>query len=122
MDSRNSANKIKVYDGSTDVQIFLQKVTIEASLKGREGEKFAQHIASKLDGPAFDVYRRLSTDDKKDPDKIIEELTKEFERGKAESRRSYHLLARSTTEAGRVATNICLQAFRTRKISISDFC
>ena len=71
----------KNYDGSTDVRKFVTKSELEASLKNHDGEKKAQYIASKLVGPAMDVYLRLSDDDKKDPEKLKAELLKEFERG-----------------------------------------
>ena len=34
-----------------------------------------------MEGPAFNVYIRLATEDKRDRDKIIAELLNEFERG-----------------------------------------
>ena len=44
-------------------------------------KKKAQFAASKLDGPAFDVFTRLSDEDKNDYDKLKGELLKEFEKG-----------------------------------------
>ena len=41
----------------------------------------AQNLASKVEGRAFDVYMRLSVEDRKDEQKIKTELLKEFERG-----------------------------------------
>ena len=58
------SNKVKGYDGKEDVKVFLTK--LEAAIKGYADEKKAQYLASKLIPPAFDVYLRLSTDDKKD--------------------------------------------------------
>ena len=71
--------KVKCFDGTGDV--FLEKVSLHSSLKGYDGEKAAQNLASKLEGRAFDVYMRLSTADRKKVDKIQSELLKEFERG-----------------------------------------
>ena len=51
-------------------------------LKGYEGEKAAQNLASKLEGRAFDVYMTLSPTERKDINKIKSELLKEFEKGK----------------------------------------
>ena len=59
----------KVYDGSTDVRKFVERVELEASLKNHADEKKAQYIASKLVGHAMDVYLRISDADQKDPDK-----------------------------------------------------
>ena len=73
--------KVKCFDGTGDVNVFLEKVSLHSSLKGYDGEKAAQNLASKLEGCAFDVYIRLSTADRKKVDKIQSELLKEFERG-----------------------------------------
>ena len=73
--------KVKCSDGTGDVNVFVEKVSLHSSLKGYDGEKAAQNLASKLEGRAFDVYMRLSTADKKDANKIKSELLKEFESG-----------------------------------------
>ena len=72
---------------------FITKVGLEASLKNHTGEKCAQFIASKLDGRAFDVYMRLSEEDKKKDNRIKEELLKEFERGQLNREEAIHLLS-----------------------------
>ena len=74
-------NKIKTFNGEGNVKEFVVKVELHSSLKGYSGEKCAQDLASRLDGPAFDVYMRLSTEDRKSVEKIKEELLKEFEKG-----------------------------------------
>ena len=77
-----SAKKTKVtFDGKSDVNSFLTKVELEVSLKDYADEKKANFLASRLMGPAFDVYMRLSAEKKKDFDEIKAELKKEFERG-----------------------------------------
>ena len=48
--------KVKCFDGTGDVNVFLEKVSLHSSLKGYDGEKAAQNLASKLEGLAFDVY------------------------------------------------------------------
>ena len=75
-------SKVRNFDGLGDVKVFLEKVKLLSSLKGYQQEKAAQNLASKLEGRAFDVYMRLSTEDKKDVEKIETELLKEFERGR----------------------------------------
>ena len=77
----NSEKAYKYYDGTSDVRKFITKVELEAALKGYTDEKVSQYIASKLVGHAMDVYLRLSTEDRKDPEKLKAELLKEFERG-----------------------------------------
>ena len=71
----------KIYDGASDVRKSVAKVELEAALKNHVDEKKAQYMASKLVGPAMDVYLRMSAEDQKDPEKVKAELLKEFERG-----------------------------------------
>ena len=85
-------SNIKSFDGTSDVKVFLEKVTIHWSLKGYEDEKCAQNIASRLVGRSFDVYLRLADIDKKNPEKIKEELLREFERGKQDRELAIHEL------------------------------
>ena len=73
--------KLKSYDGTGDVKVFLEKVSLHSSLKSYNGEKAAQNLASKLEGRAFDVYMRLPAANKKSVEKIHAELLKEFEHG-----------------------------------------
>ena len=61
------ASKIEIFNGSGNINTFIEKVNIYAAFKGHEGEKEAQLIASYLDGASFDVYLRLSSDEKKIP-------------------------------------------------------
>ena len=71
--------KIQPFDGTGDVKVFVEKVKLYASLKDYDNEKHAKLLASYLNSPAFDVYLRLSADDKKVPSKIEEELLKDIE-------------------------------------------
>ena len=84
--------KVKCFDGTGDVNVFLEKVSLHSSLKGYDGEKAAQNLASKLEGRAFDVYMRLSSADRKQVDKIQSELLKEFEKGKLDREIAVHEL------------------------------
>ena len=74
-------SKIRNYDGTGEIKVFLEKVSLHSSLKGYDGEKAAQNLTSKLEGRAFDVYVRLPAGDKKHVEKIHTELLKEFEHG-----------------------------------------
>ena len=76
--------KVKCFHGNGDVNVFIEKVSLHSSLKWYEGEEAAQNLASKLKGHAFDVYMRLSADDKKTPDKIELESWKELESGNSD--------------------------------------
>ena len=74
-------NKIKSFNGQGNLTEFVTKVELHSALKGFTGEKKAQNLASRLEGPAFDVYLRLSAEERKDFDQIKGELLKEFEKG-----------------------------------------
>ena len=69
-------------------------------MKSYTGEKCAQALASKLEGPAFDVYLRLSSDDRKDASKITAELLKEFERGRRNREEALCELSKRKREIG----------------------
>ena len=74
--------KLTNFDGKGNVVEFVKKVSLHSALKGYDGEKKAQNLASRLSGPAFEVYLRMTDDDQKDDTKIEAELLKEFKRGK----------------------------------------
>ena len=69
-------SKIKNYDGSGEVKTFLEKISLHSALKGYDGQNAAQYLASKLEGRAFDIYMRLSSEDKKKEEKIREQTSK----------------------------------------------
>lgn len=69
------------FNGEGDVEEFITKVELYSALKGYDDEKCAQNLASRLIGPAFNVYLQLSSEDKKEIGKIKEELWNEFKRG-----------------------------------------
>ncbi len=71
-------SKVKAFDGTGNVKVFIEKVSMHSSLKGYEGEKAAQNLASKLAGSAFDVYMRLPIEDRKKAENIKSELLKAF--------------------------------------------
>ena len=69
------------FNGSGDVKAFVKKVELLASMKNYEGEKLAAAMATRLEGPALDLFLRLSEAEQKEPSRLKEELFKEFERG-----------------------------------------
>ena len=94
----SSKVKCNDYDGKGDVKVFLTKIELVASLKGYDEEKTAQFTASKLSSAAFDVYMRLSDEDKKNFPRLKEELLKEFEKGQLNREEAIHLLANRRRE------------------------
>ena len=77
------------FDGSGNVNRFINRMECHLKVKKLEGEEAAAVIASRLEEPAFNVYMRLSTNDKKDVDKIKKELRRQYDTKKKIDRRSY---------------------------------
>ena len=71
---------------------------MHSSLKGYSGVKYAQDLASRLEGRAFDIYMMLSNKGKKDVSKIKTELLKELERGQ-QDREALYKLSHHTLQA-----------------------
>ena len=74
-------SKIKCFDGTGDVKVFIEKSQIHSSLKGYSGEKAAQNLASRLEGRAFDVYMHMGTEERKDPKKNLREIYSKNSKG-----------------------------------------
>lgn len=92
-----SQKKIKVYDGSTNVKEFITICELECAVKGYDADdKKANYLASKLTGPAFDVYMRLTDDEKKVFETIKKELSKEFEKGNLDREEAIQILSTRT--------------------------
>ena len=81
------------FDGTGDVEKFMVKCNLHSSLKGHSNLKSAQFLGSRLEGRAFDVYMRLSEEEKKDPNRIKEELKREFQRGNQDREVAIHELS-----------------------------
>ena len=45
-----------VFNDDGDISEFITKVELYSALKEYDDEKCAQNLASRLEGPAFDVY------------------------------------------------------------------
>ena len=91
----------KVYfDGTGDVQSFVEKVDLIARLKKHEDEEKAVFIGSKLGGPAFDVYRRLTAAEKKDPEVLKTNLLREFCREERNREEALDALMRGSRKSG----------------------
>ena len=113
--------KSKSYDGTEDVKVFLEKVSLSSALKGYEAEKAAQNLASRLEGRAFDVYMRLSADDKKDVKKIELELLNEFEKGKQNRETAIQELSNRRQHQGESALTFAYKIQELVKLSYPAF-
>ena len=113
--------KCAEYDGKGDVKVFLAKVELVAAVKGHADEKKAQFVASKLSGPAFDVYMRMSDGDKKDFDKIKAELSKEFERGQLNREEAIHVLSSRRRQPEESAETFAYKILELLKLAYPTF-
>ena len=86
-------------NGTGNVKEFMKKVELHSASKGYSGEKCPQDLASRLEGSAFDIYMRLSEEDKKDVSKIKAELLKEFESGQQDREETLYELSHRTLQA-----------------------
>ena len=109
------------FNGTGDIQVFLTKVEIQSSLKGYTEEKLAQAIASRLEGPAFDVYLRMSSEDRKDASKVKAELLKEFERGKRNREEAIDQLGKRSRQEGESAQSYAYKLKELVKLAYPSF-
>ena len=90
----------------------MEKVELVAALKDHADEAEARFIASKLGSSAFDVFRRLFVDDKKDPEKIKRELLKEFCREERNREEALEALMNGKREHGESAQRFAYRILR----------
>ena len=109
------------YDGTGDVEKFVVRIELEAALKGHQDEKKAQFLASKLVGPAMEVYLRLSDGDRKEFDKIKAELYKEFRKGQLDREEAITVLGSRTRESGESAQSYAHKIIDLVKLAYPDF-
>ena len=88
-----SIGKLPTFSGEGNVINFIVKMELHIKLKELTGEAAACLLASRLEGPAFNVYARLSDEDKKDVGKLKEELKKEYEIGRHDREDAVSLLS-----------------------------
>ena len=76
-----SSTKVEFFNGKGDENAFIVKVDLYNKLKKYEGEDAAVSLASRLHEPAFNVYLRMSEEDRNDAEKIKTELKKQYQVG-----------------------------------------
>ena len=109
------------FDGTGEVNKFITKGELQAALKNHTEEKKAQFIASKLNGVALDIYMRLSTDDKKDPAKIVDGLRNEFSREQRNREEALDLLLKRRRLSGESAETYAYKILELVKLAYSSF-
>ena len=113
--------KNKMFNGEGDVKEFITKVELNSALKGYTDEKCAQNLAARLEGPAFDVYLRLNETDRKDVDKLKQELLREFERGQQNREDAVAILSNRRRNPGEAAQTYAHKILELVKLAYPTF-
>ena len=74
----HALKRIGVFSGDSDVERWLDKVELAITIDGIEESKHASILALNLEGPAYDCWKNLSTEKKKDASAIKNELRAVF--------------------------------------------
>ena len=75
----------------------------------------------KKEGPAFDIYLQLSTEERKDVNKITEEVLKEFERGKRNREEAISELSKRRRENGESVQHFSYKILELVKLAYPTF-
>ena len=114
-------SKTTSYNASGNVKAFLEKVSFHSALRGYEGQKAAQHLASYFGGRAFDVYMRLPVEDGKYEQNIKTELLIEFERGNQNRKEAIYELNNRKRKPGESAHTCAYQLMKPVKLAYATF-
>ena len=116
-----SSSTTKHYDGSSDVEAFITQVELKAAIKGYDGEKKAQYLASQLaEGHALNIYLKLSDDDKKDCDNIETALREEFDAAHRNREVAVEKLLQRKTEKGESPSVFAYRLMELAKLAYSS--
>ena len=113
--------KAYVFNGDGDISEFITKVELYSALKEYDDEKRAQNLASRLEGPAFDVYLRLDQDDRKNINKLKDELLKEFESGRRNREEAVCTLTKRYRKQGESAHTYAYKIKELVNLAYPDF-
>ena len=62
--------KLEVFDGTEDVERFIDRFEFAATVDELESKKQAGYLAMHLSGPAYDMWKGMEADDKKDGNRL----------------------------------------------------
>lgn len=116
-----SSKKVEYFDGKGDVNSFLVKARLYNKLKKYEGEDAAVSLASRLQEPAFNVYLRMSDEDKKDVEKIEAELKKQYQVGNRDREEALHLLSAVHRKEDETAQDLSYRITELVKLAYPSF-
>ena len=114
-------NTSRTYTGQGNLAVWLKKVDVWAALKGYSGEKNALAIASRLDGPAFECYARMSKEYQKDPAVVGDELKQEFVKAERDRGTATHELTGQSWREGESPASFAHDVCRLAKLAYPGF-
>ena len=92
-----------------------------AALKGYSGETKALAMESRLDGPAFECYARMSKEHQKDPAVVVDELKQEFVKAERDRDTAIHELTGRSWRAGESPASLAHDVCRLAKLAYPGF-
>ena len=116
-----SSKKVEYFTGKEDVNAFIVKVELYNKLKKYTGEDAAVSLASRLQEPAFNVYLRMSEDDRKDIEKIKTELKKQYEVGNCDREEALQLLSAAQRKQDETAKDFAYRIEQLVKLAYPTF-
>lgn len=116
-----SSGKLPTYSGKGDVNNFIVKMELHIKLKELTGESAAWLLASRLEEPAFNVYMRLTDDEKKDVAKLKAELRKQYETGNRDREEAMSLLSSLFLKEDESLPDFAFQVKRLVKLAYPRF-
>ena len=92
-----------------------------AALKGYSGAKKALAMASRLDGPAFECYARMSEEHQYDPAVVADELKQEFVKAERDRDTAIHELTGRSWRPGESPASFAHDICRLAKLAYPGF-
>ena len=115
------SKKVECFNGKGDVNAFIVKIELHSKLKNYVGENAAVFLASRLQEPAFNVYMRMSEEDRKDVEKIKTELKKQYEVGNRDREEALQLLSSAQRKQGETAQDFNFRIGELVKLAYPTF-
>ena len=116
-----SSKKVTTFNGKGDVNVFLTKIDLYNQLKNYAGEQAAVSLASRLEEPAFNVYMRMSEEDRKDIEKIKTELRSQYQVGNRDREEALSLLGAAQRTEEETAKDFAFRITELVKLAYPKF-
>ena len=111
----------KTFTGDGNLIVWLKKMDVWCALKGYRSEKMALAMASRLDGPDFECYVRMTDEDQQQPDQIVSSLRREFIRAERDRETAIHDLSQRQWRTGESPAAFAYELSRLTKLVYPEF-